>query len=184
MAKKHANGEGNIRKRSDGRWEGRYTAGYDLATGKRIIKNVLGKTQAEVREKLKRAMEEIVSLDTSRADDHTVATWLRTWYELYAKPNIRLATQNRYELMMNVYTIPRIGDIKLSKLASRDLQKLYKDLQENGRTHPTAKSGIGLSSTTVHSLHLMLHCAFERTVKERLIQRNPTDAASRPRYGK
>ena len=29
MAKKRANGEGSIRKRSDGRWEGRYTAGYD-----------------------------------------------------------------------------------------------------------------------------------------------------------
>ena len=28
MAKKRANGEGNIRKRSDGRWEGRYTSGY------------------------------------------------------------------------------------------------------------------------------------------------------------
>lgn len=27
MAKKRANGEGSIRKRSDGRWEGRYTAG-------------------------------------------------------------------------------------------------------------------------------------------------------------
>lgn len=38
MAKRRANGEGNIRKRSDGRWEGRYTAGYDPATGKRIIK--------------------------------------------------------------------------------------------------------------------------------------------------
>ena len=47
MAKKRANGEGSIRKRSDGRWEGRYTAGYHPETGKRIIKNVLGKTQAE-----------------------------------------------------------------------------------------------------------------------------------------
>ena len=28
MAKKRANGEGNIRKRADGRWKGRYTAGY------------------------------------------------------------------------------------------------------------------------------------------------------------
>jgi len=27
MAKKRANGEGSIRKRKDGRWEGRYTAG-------------------------------------------------------------------------------------------------------------------------------------------------------------
>ena len=52
MAKKRANGEGNIRKRKDGRWEGRYTAGYDPKTGKRIIKNVLGKTQGEVKEKL------------------------------------------------------------------------------------------------------------------------------------
>ena len=52
MAKKRANGEGSIRKRKDGRWEGRYTAGYDPATGKRIIKNVLGKAQAEVKEKL------------------------------------------------------------------------------------------------------------------------------------
>ena len=30
MSKKRANGEGNIRKRKNGRWEGRYTAGYDL----------------------------------------------------------------------------------------------------------------------------------------------------------
>ena len=57
MAKKRANGEGNIRKRKDGRWEGRYTAGHDPITGKRITKNVLGKTQAEVREKLRRTME-------------------------------------------------------------------------------------------------------------------------------
>ena len=28
MPKRRANGEGNIRKRKDGRWEGRYTAGY------------------------------------------------------------------------------------------------------------------------------------------------------------
>ncbi len=52
MAKKRANGEGNIRKRKDGRWEGRYTAGYDSATSKQIIKNVLGKIQAVVKEKL------------------------------------------------------------------------------------------------------------------------------------
>ena len=47
MPKRRANGEGNIRKRKDGRWEGRYTAGYD-ANGKVITKNVLGRTQAEV----------------------------------------------------------------------------------------------------------------------------------------
>lgn len=92
MAKKRANGEGNIRKRKDDRWEGRYTAGYDAKTGRRIIRNVLGRTQAEVNEKLKRALEETNGLDVSKtADEYTVASWLRTWYELYAKPNIRTA---------------------------------------------------------------------------------------------
>lgn len=56
MAKKRANGEGSIRKRKDGRWEGRYTAGHDPETGKAIYKNVLGRTQAEVKEKLKTAI--------------------------------------------------------------------------------------------------------------------------------
>ena len=57
MAKKRANGEGNIRKRKDGRWEGRYTAGYDEKTGKRLIKNVLGKTQAEVKKSWQRQLQ-------------------------------------------------------------------------------------------------------------------------------
>ena len=78
MAKKRTNGEGNIRKRKDGRWEGRYTAGYDPKTGKRIIKNVLGKTQAECKAKLSAAMESVKGIDISRAEDYTVATWLRS----------------------------------------------------------------------------------------------------------
>ena len=80
MAKKRANGEGNIRKRADGRWEGRYTAGYHSETGKRIIKNVLGKTQAECKAKLTKAMADCKSLDIGRADEYTVAAWLRTWF--------------------------------------------------------------------------------------------------------
>ena len=76
MPKRRANGEGNIRKRKDGRWEGRYTVGHDPETGKAIIKNVLGKTQAEVKEKLKKAIEENVGIDYGRAKTYTVGTWL------------------------------------------------------------------------------------------------------------
>ena len=184
MAKRRANGEGNIRKRSDGRWEGRYTAGYDPVTGKRIIKNVLGKTQAEVKAKLAKVLEETKDLDVIRAEEYTVATCLKSWYDLYAKPNIRLSTANRYQLMIETYTIPRIGKIKLTKLTSRDLQKLYKDLMENGRVHVGKDQSPGLSSTTVRSVHLMLHCAFERAVKERLISRNPTDDCIAPKVQK
>ena len=49
MGKKRANGEGSIRKPKDGRWEMRYTAGYDPETGMQTIRNVPGKTQAESR---------------------------------------------------------------------------------------------------------------------------------------
>ena len=185
MAKKRANGEGNIRKRADGRWEGRYTAGYHPETGKRIIKNVLGKTQAECKAKLSAAMEATRGIDVSRADEYTVATWLRSWYEIYAKPNIRISTANRYQLMVEQYTIPRIGSIKLTKLTAHDLQKLYKDLMENGRIDRKSGHGNpGLSSTTVRSLHLMLHNAFERAVKERLIPRNPTEDCIAPKIQK
>ena len=89
MPKRRANGEGNIRKRKDGRWEGRYTVGHDPETGKAIIKNVLGKTQAEVKEKLKKAIEENVGIDYGRAKTYTVGSWLEVWMENYAKIKLR-----------------------------------------------------------------------------------------------
>ena len=104
-----------------------------------------------------------------------MATWLRTWYELYAKLNVRTATANRYELIIEHYTIPRIGSVKLKKLTTRHLQKLYKELLESGRIHIGKNQGKGPSTTTVRSVHLMLHCALDRAVKERLIQRNPSE---------
>ena len=67
---------------------------YHPETGKRIIKNVLGKTQAECKAKLKKAIEESQSLDIGRADEYTVAAWLRTWFELYSKLHIRPSTMN------------------------------------------------------------------------------------------
>ena len=46
-------------------------------TGKAIIKNVLGKTQAEVKEKLKKAIEENAGIDYGRAKTYTVMSWLK-----------------------------------------------------------------------------------------------------------
>ena len=85
MAKRRANGEGNIRKRSDGRWEGRYTAGRDPETGKTVYKNVLGKTQAEVKVKLKQAIQESTEVDALKAAQYTVGQWMDVWFENYAK---------------------------------------------------------------------------------------------------
>ena len=96
MAKRRANGEGSIRKRKDGRWEGRYTAGRDPETGKAIYKNVLGKTQSEVREKLKQAISASQQLDVNRAKSYTLESWLNLWYETYVEPRLREKTKNYY----------------------------------------------------------------------------------------
>ncbi|MBS5482731.1 MAG: site-specific integrase, partial [Firmicutes bacterium] len=185
MAKKRADGEGNIRKRADGRWEGRYTAGYHPETGKHIIKNVLGKTQAECKAKLKKAIEESQSLDVGRADEYTVAAWLRTWFELYAKPHIRPSTMNYYHRNIEQHVAPAIGDIPLNKLTTRDLQKLYNDLQNNGRLRKVQKKEKpGLSNSTVRGIHMMLHNALDQAVKEKLILSNPTENCIIPKIEK
>ena len=185
IAKKRANGEGNIRKRADGRWEGRYTAGYHPETGKRIIKNVLGKTQAECKAKLKKAIEESQSLDVGRADEYTVVAWLRTWFELYAKPHIRPSTMNYYHRNIEQHIIPAIGDIPLNKLTTRDLQKFYNDLQSNGRLRKVQKKEKpGLSNSTVRGIHMMLHNALDQAVKEKLILSNPTENCIIPKIEK
>lgn len=145
----------------------------------------LDETGQAILEKLKAAVEQAQQVDVTRIDEYTVATWLRAWYDLYAQPNVRQATADRYKLMIETYTIPRIGKIKLKKLTSRDLQKMYKNLMEHGRVNQRSGHGNpGLSSTTVRSVHLMLHSAFERAVKERLIPRNPTDDCIAPKVQK
>ena len=173
MAKRRANGEGSIRKHKDGRWEGRCTVGYD-ADGKRIIKNVLGKTQAECKSKLNELIRASQELDMVRSDDLTVGDWVTQWYDLYAKPNIRPSTQEFYWNHIRFHIIPQIGKIKLRKLTSRDVQKLYNHVKTQGRVN--AKNGkTELSNSYVRGLHMMLHNCMERAVKERLIPRNPTE---------
>ena len=118
MPKRRANGEGNIRKRKDGRWEGRYTVGHDPETGKAIIKNVLGKTKTEVKEKLKKAIEENVGIDYGRAKTYTVGSWLEVWMENYAKIKLRPSTFKTSQGFLKNHIKPQIGSIPLAELTS------------------------------------------------------------------
>ena len=110
MAKKRANGEGSIRKRKDGRWEGRYTAGH-TPEGKAIYRNVLGKTQAEVVEKLRKAIEETKGLDVAKAGQYTMGQWMRVWYENYATIKVRPSSHATYRGIIKNHIDPAIGNI-------------------------------------------------------------------------
>ena len=183
MAKRRANGEGNIRKRKDGRWEGRYTAGRNPATGKAIYKNVLGKTQAEVKEKLKKAIEETKGLDVAKAESYTVGQWMDVWYEYYAKIKVRPSSHKTYEGYIKNHIKPSIGNIPLTKLTTLDLQKLYQKLLTEGRVErkESEKQAKGLSPKTVRNINQVISSAMQLAIQQHLISHDPTDGCALPK---
>ena len=183
MAKRRANGEGNLRKRKDGRWEGRYTAGRDPETGKAIYKNVLGKTQAEVKAKLKQAIEEAKGLDAAKVGRYTVGQWMEVWFEHYAKVKVRPSSHQTYRGYIDNHIKPNIGKIPLEKFTSLELQKLYKKLLEGGRVEriESRKQAKGLSAKTVRNLHQIIASAMKLAKEQRLILADPTEGCALPR---
>lgn len=183
MAKRRANGEGSIRKRSDGRWEGRYTAGRNPETGKPIYKNVLGKTQAEVKTKLKAAIEDSANLDVMKAEQYTTGQWMDVWFENCAKIKVRPSSHQTYRGYIDNHIKPNIGDIPLSKLSSLHLQKLYKKLLAGGRVERVEAKGQpkGLSAKTVRNINQVISSAMDFAKDQKLISSNPTDGCALPK---
>ena len=183
MAKKRANGEGNIRKRKDGRWEGRYTAGHDSETGKAIYKNVLGRTQTEVMAKLKAAIQEAQTLDLSKSGKYKVGEWMEVWFEDYAKLKVRPSSHQTYRGYIDNHIRPNIGDILLEKLTALDLQKFYKKLLTKGRVDRLEAKGQpkGLSAKTVRNIHQILSSALKLAQEQRIILTNPAERCALPK---
>ena len=183
MPKRRANGEGNIRKRKDGRWEGRYTAGYD-ANGKVITKNVLGKTQAEVKDKLRAAIEDSKKLDPVKAGSYTLEQWLRLWYSVYIEPQVRYSTKEFYHNAIDHHIIPKLGSVKLEKLTMLQIQQFYNELLKSGRVQKKNQPELkdhGLSPRMVQCVHVVLNKALEHAVEEKLILTNPAKKCKIPK---
>ena len=183
MAKRRANGEGSIRKRSDGRWEGRYTAGRNPETGKPVYKNVLGKTQAEVKAKLKAAIESSADIDVMKAEQYTTGQWMDVWFENCAKIKVRPSSHQTYRGYIDNHIKPNIGDIPLGKLSSLHLQKLYKKLLAGGRVERIEAKGQskGLSAKTVRNINQVISSAMDFARNQKLISSNPTDGCALPK---
>ncbi len=183
MAKRRANGEGNIRKRKDGRWEDRYTAGRDPVTGKTIYKNVLGKTQAETKAKLKLAIQESIEVDIIRAERYTVGQWMDVWFENCAKIKVRPSSHQTYRGYIDNHIKPNIGKIPLNKLSSLHLQKLYKKLLTGGRVEriEAKKQPKGLSAKTVRNINQVISSAMDFAKDQKFISSNPTDGCALPK---
>ena len=113
MAKnKRKQGEGTIRLRSDGRWEGRIVIGYN-EKGNPKTKNVTAKTKYECEEKLKALKEELGKVAERLKPDMPFGDWLDFWYQNFSKPALRETTRAGYENCIYQHIIPSIGTIPL-----------------------------------------------------------------------
>ena len=108
------------------------TTEYD-ANGKVITKNVLGRTQAEVKDKLRTAIEDSKKLDPVKAGSYTLEQWLKLWYSVYVEPQVRYSTKEFYHNAIDHHIIPKLGSVKLEKLTMLQIQQFYNELLKSGR---------------------------------------------------
>ena len=180
MARKRKPGEGTVRQRKDGRWEGRVVIGYD-DNGYPKTKNVLAKTKKECVEKLQKLKEEYGGLKPEKVrPDMAFGDWLQFWYENHCKPKIRPTTQATYESRIRLHIIPEIGHIPLNKLTQNDLQQFYGRVKKNGRKSHTELYGEGLSDRMVRMCHATCRSALEKAVQDGLIRVNPAIGCKLP----
>ena len=180
MAKqKRKNGEGTVRLRKDGRWEGRVVIGYD-DKGKPKTKSVLAHTKSECVEKLERLKEECGRTAEKLKPDMPFGEWIDFWYKYFSSPKLRPTTQATYENRIYGHIIPSVGKIPLSKLTQNDLQQFYAKLKRTGRKVNVELKGTGVSDRMVRSCHALCRSSLEKAVEEGLITRNPSIGCKLP----
>ncbi len=173
-ATRGAQGNGTIRKRKDGRWEARYTIGFNPETGKQIQRSVYGKTQKEVSQKLRQIISEIDEGIFIEPSHMTVGEWMDKWVDEYTN-NIKELSLTTYKCQIRVHIKPKLGTIKLSALKTSDIQSMYNSLTR-GKKPLTAK--------TIKNIHGVLHKGLSQAVRIGHIRFNPADNVSLPKVQK
>ncbi len=177
--KRRPQGDGTIRKRLDGRWEGRIIIGHKK-DGSPIFKSVFGKTQKATLKALHQLIDLYRDVDLTEECRMTLGEWLDKWLDEYMLFTIRENTLEHYRAMTNNQVKRFIGDKQLAYLTTADIQKFYNKIKKEGRMESHPIHGYELSNTMVRGVHMMLHQALDVAVKERLIVRNPTNGTTIP----
>lgn len=141
----------NIRKRKDGRWEGRYLV-YCNVKEKQVYHSVYGRSYNEVREKLStqksliKSRSQTTNLQTNdkekiMLDDITLLEVAREWI-LEVKAKRKLSTFVKYDFILQNYIEKNFADAALSEITS-----IF--VKENLPTH--------LSDSTQKSIYCVLN---------------------------
>ena len=165
-------GSGTVRKRSDGRWEGRVLVGYD-EKGLPKTKNVLAKTKMECEAKLEKLKNEIGIVKRDKVKPNMLfGEWIDFWYQNYKKLSLRPSTQATYENVIYNHIIPGIGKIPTDKLTANDLEQFYAKLKKSGRLQYQGTLGDGVSDRIVRACHAHCRSALEKALEDGLVHTN------------
>ena len=82
----------NIYHRNDGRWEGRVLLGRNPSTGKPQYKTFYGKTQSEVRQKIKNGLTLLEDGVQLTGEKWELGKWLDHWLSNYKRNEVAKTT--------------------------------------------------------------------------------------------
>jgi integrase len=165
---KRGQGEGTIRKRTDGRWEAMITVPQEDGSTKRH--SIYGKSQAEVRRKLTEARRTLDQGDTLITDRQTVAQFLNKWLTDVARATLRSSTYVSYHSKINLHIIPALGKHQLAKLTPQQVQAMMNGMIERG-----------LSPRSAQYARAVLRRALNQALKWGLVTKNAAALTDPPR---
>ncbi len=178
--KRRPQGDGTIRKRSDGRWEARIIIGHKN-DGTPMYKSAFAKTQKSALKQLHQLIDLYRDVDLTEDSRMTLGEWLDKWLDEYMIFTIRESTLDSYRAMVKNQVKPFIGSKQIASLTTADMQKFYNKIKKEGRVREHPIHGKTLADSMVRGVHMMLHEALDTAVKERLIAKNPTNGTTVPK---
>lgn len=163
---KRANGEGNIRKRKDGKWLVTFPTGLYTDNGKREYIYRYTNTQTEAVEVLHQLQAEKAMGVSQSTTAVTVGEWMENWIEKHKAPKLAPATLTSYRNNFRLHIEPYIGAIPLKKLSTYHVQRCL--------------DAIGGSCSTFVKNYNICHGALEKAVELGMIVRNPCKGVAFP----
>ena len=167
--KRRPQGEGMVRKREDGRWEGRIVIGHKK-DGTPMYKSVFGKSQKATLKQLHLLINLYRDVDLTEECRMTLGKWMDKWLDEYMIFKIKEKTMDGYRSIAEHQIKRFIGDKQLAYLTTADIQKFYNKIRKEGRVKPHPLYGYALSDSVVRKIHMTLHEALEEAVIVELLR--------------
>lgn len=149
----------NIRKRKDGRWEGRIRYGMS-AEGKVLIKYLYGHSYAECRDKVHAFLQLRRPPKKSYELCCTYQALSEKWLE-HEKLNIKQSSYDAYEYMLRQYVLPKFGHRLITEMTREEAEEWLTWLLSEGKSVKRRKDGTlpekgGLSYSMVTNIVIVL----------------------------